>query len=158
MKPRLRGMFWEARWTRADGSEGTKPGFKTAEEAQEYADEQRIKAKRDRRAGIFERKDRELTLHQYVVEHYAKTLNVKDRSANDYEISLNTHLPPKFGKFPLSRITPEEIEKWRVEQISKTQPNGEKYAPSTLEKIESHLCTILKQAVRYEHLARNPLS
>lgn len=158
MKPRLRGMFWEARWTRADGSEGTKPGFKTAEEAREYADEQRIKAKRDKRAGIFERKGKELTLHQYVVEHYAKTLNVKNRSASGYEISLNTHILPKFGKFPLSKITPEEIEKWRVEQISKTQPNGDRYAPATLEGIESHLCTILKQAVRYEHLAKSPFN
>ena len=92
MKPRLRGIFWEARWTQADGSEGTKPGFKSAQEAQEYADEQRIKAKRDRRAGIFERKGRELTLHQYIVEHYTKTLNVKSRTAGDYEISLKTYL------------------------------------------------------------------
>ena len=128
MKPRLRGIFWEARWTLADGSEGTKPGFKSAQEAQEYADEQRIKAKRDRRAGIFERKGRELTLHQYIVEHYTKTLNVKSRTAGDYEISLNSHILPKFGKLPLSRITAEEIEKWRVELVSKTKPNGEKYS------------------------------
>jgi len=158
MKPRLRGIFWEARWTRADGSEGTKPGFKSAQEAQEYADEQRIKAKRDRRAGIFERKGRELTLHQYIVEHYTKTLNVKSRTAGDYEISLNSHILPKFGKLPLSRITAEEIEKWRVELVSKTKPNGEKYSPKTLEKIESHLCSILKQAVRYEHLVKNPFN
>ena len=158
MKPRLRGIFWEARWTRADGSEGTQPGFKTAQEAQEYAEEQRIKAKRDRRAGIFERKGRELTLHQYVVEHYTETLKVKRRTASDYEISLNTHILPKFGRYPLSKISPEEIEKWRVELISKTKPNGDKYSPRTLEKIENHLCSILKQAVRYEHLVKNPFN
>jgi integrase len=158
MKPRKRGIFWEARWTRADGSEGTQPGFKTPEEAKEFADEKRIQAKRDRRAGIFERKGKELTLQQYVVGHYSATLNVKKRTAGDYEISLNSHILPKFGKYPLSRITPEEIEKWRVELIKQVKENGEPYSPKTLEKIESHLCTILKQAVNYEYLVKNPFN
>ena len=156
MKPRQRGQFWEARWTRADGTEGTQPGFVTEQEAQDFGDLQRIQAKKDRRAGIYEKKTKELTFIDYINESYAKGLIVKDRTAQDYEINLNKHLLPKFGKYPLSKITPEELDVWRTELMAMTKEDGTKYSYRTLEKIENQLATILKKAVRNDYLLKNP--
>jgi integrase len=156
MKPRKRGQFWEARWTRADGSEGTYPGFLTEQEAKDFGDLERIQAKKDRRAGIYDKKSKEMTLFQYINESYAKGLNVKNRTAEDYEINLNKHILPKFGKYPLSKITPEELDLWRRELTSMTKENGNKYSFRTLEKIENQLATILKKAVRDDYLGKNP--
>jgi len=156
MKPRKRGQFWEARWTRADGSEGTQPGFLTEQEAQDFADIERIQAKKDRRAGIYDKKSKEMSFIEYINESYAKGLIVKDRTIEDYEVNLNKHILPKFGKYPLSKITPEELDIWRTELTSMTKEDGTKYSYRTLEKIENQLATILKKAVRDDYLMKNP--
>jgi hypothetical protein len=156
MKPRKRGQFWEARWTMADSTEGTQPGFLTEEEAAIYGKQQRILEKQKRRDGIFEKKSKGLTFYEYLETSYAKGLATKDRTSADYEINLNKHLIPRFGKMPLSKITSEELETWRIELLNMRKKNGKKFAMSTLDKIEGHLATVLKKAVKHDYLLKNP--
>lgn len=156
-KSRKRGEYWYARWIRADGSDAELGGFLTEGDADLYAEEQRLIEKKKRKEGIFSRRSRkEFTFYQYVDEVYRLTLDVKERTAKDYEINLNTHLLPRFGMHLLSKITAAEIEIWRKELNFKKQRNGKRYSPTTLEKLENQLATILKQAHRDGHLAVNP--
>ncbi len=156
MKSRKRGQFWEARWTMADGTEGYEPGFLTEEESDLYSAQQRIIEKQKRKDGIFDKKSKRITFYQYVNDSYAKGLMTKDRTTEDYEINLNKHLMPRFGKMPLSQITTEELEIWRKELLDMRKPDGKKYSAKTLEKIENQLATILKKAVKNDYLAKNP--
>lgn len=156
-KSRKRGEYWYGRWVWADGTDGEGGGFLTEEEADLFAAEQRIIEKKKRKEGNFDKRSRKgLTLFQYIDEIYSATLDVKSRTASDYEINLNTHIIPKFGNFYLTEITPSEIEIWRKELKMKRQKNGKKYSLTTLEKLENQLATILKQANRDGKLADNP--
>lgn len=156
MKPRQRAQFWEARWTRTDGTEGTQPGFISLEEADVFGQQQRIIEKQKRRDGIFDKKSKGLPFYEYLAASYAKGLTTKDRTSADYEINLNKHLIPRFGKMPLSKITSEELETWRLELLNMRKKNGKKFAFSTLDKIEGHLATVLKKAVKHDYLLKNP--
>ena len=156
MKPRKRGQFWEARWTLADSTEGNQPGFLTEEEADIYGKQQRILEKQKRKDGVFEKKSKRITFYDYVVQSYSKSLTIKDRTTGDYEVNLNKHLFPRFGRMPLSKITVEELEIWRTELIAMRTPNGKRYSNRTLEKIENQLATILKKAVKNDYLLKNP--
>lgn len=156
MKPRKRGQFWEARWTMADSTEGNEPGFLTEEEADVHGKQQRIIEKQKRKDGIFDKKSKRITFYDYVEQSYSKGLMTKDRTTEDYEINLNKHLFPRFGRMQLSKITVEELEIWRTELIAKRTPHGKKYSYRTLEKIENQLATILKKAVKNDYLLKNP--
>ena len=156
-KSRKRGEYWSARWIYADGTDGEQGGFLTEDDADIYAAEQKIVERKKRKEGNFEKRNRkELTLFQYVDEIYSVTIDVKSRTASDYEINLNTHIIPKFGNYGLSQITASEIEIWRKELKNKRQKNGKKYSLTTLEKLENQLATILKKANRDGHLTDNP--
>ena len=156
-KSRKRGEYWSARWIYADGTDGEQGGFLTEDDADIYAAEQKIVERKKRKEGNFEKRNRkELTLFQYVDEIYSVTIDVKSRTASDYEINLNTHIIPKFGNYGLSQITASEIEIWRKELKTKRQKNGKKYSLTTLEKLENQLATILKKANRDGHLTDNP--
>lgn len=156
-KSRKRGEYWSARWICADGTDGEEGGFLTEGDADIYAAEQKIAEKKKRKEGNFDKRSRkELTLFQYVDEIYSASLDVKSRTASDYEVNLNTHIIPKFGNYGLSQITASEIEIWRKELKTKRQKNGKKYSLTTLEKLENQLATILKKANRDGHLTDNP--
>ena len=156
-KSRKRGEYWSARWIYADGTDGEQGGFLTEDDADIYAAEQKIVERKKRKDGNFEKRNRkELTLFQYVDEIYSVTIDVKSRTASDYEINLNTHIIPKFGNYGLSQISASEIEIWRKELKTKRQKNGKKYSLTTLEKLENQLATILKKANRDGHLTDNP--
>jgi len=156
-KSRKRGEYWSARWIYADGTDGEQGGFLTEDDADIYAAEQKLVERKKRKEGNFDkRKRKEFTLFEYVDEIYSATIDVKSRTASDYEINLNTHIIPKFGNYGLSQITASEIEIWRKELKIKRQKNGKKYSLTTLEKLENQLATILKKASRDGHLADNP--
>lgn len=156
-KSRKRGEYWSARWMYADGTDGEQGGFLTEDDADIYAAEQKIAERKKRKEGNFDKRNRkEFTLFQYVDEIYSATIDVKSRTASDYEINLNTHIIPKFGNYGLSQITASEIEIWRKELKNKRKKNGKKYSLTTLEKLENQLATILKKANRDGHLADNP--
>jgi integrase len=156
-KSRKRGEYWSARWIYADGTDGEQGGFLTEDDADIYAAEQKIAERKKRKEGNFDKRNRkELTLFQYVDEIYSATIDVKSRTASDYEINLNTHIIPKFGDYGLSQITASEIEIWRKELKNKRQKNGKRYSLTTLEKLENQLATILKKAHRDGHLLDNP--
>lgn len=156
-KSRKRGEYWSARWMYADGTDGEQGGFLTEDDADIYAAEQKIAERKKRKEGNFDKRNRkEFTLFQYVDEIYSATIDVKSRTASDYEINLNTHIIPKFGNYGLSQITASEIEIWRKELKNKRKKNGKKYSLTTLEKLENQLATILKKANRDGHLTDNP--
>lgn len=105
-KSRKRGEYWSARWMYADGTDGEQGGFLTEDDADIYAAEQKIAERKKRKEGNFDKRNRkEFTLFQYVDEIYSATIDVKSRTASDYEINLNTHIIPKFGNYGLSQIT-----------------------------------------------------
>jgi integrase len=156
-KSRRRGKYWSARWQNSDGSDAEKGGFLTSGEADVYGKEQVAIESRRKLEKKFERRSKNsITLHEYVVESWALTLQVKKSTLRDYETNLNAHILPKFGSFKLMEITPEEIERWLKEMADSRQADGTKYSPRTLEKIENLLATILKKAFLNKKLAENP--
>lgn len=81
----------------------------------------------------------------------------RERTREDYRLSLTHHLLPFFHAHPLSRITAQEVERYKAEKVRDRElrrverPLSNRTINKTLRRLEQ----ILDAAVRYDLLATN---
>ena len=85
---------------------------------------------------------------KYIENRKLKKLKLSTIENKQYLI--DKHLIPTFGKMPVNSITPAHIEQWQKKMLEK------KYAPTYVYTINNLLNTILRYAVRYLSLGKNP--
>lgn len=70
---------------------------------------------------------------------------------------INQKLLPYFEKKKMCHIEPKDIMKWQNELRSKKDEYGKKYSGAYLQTCQAQLSAIFNHAVRYYHLANNPV-
>jgi integrase len=136
--------LWEARWYE-DGKAMSAPGFATKKEAIHYGQEQEALFRKGIRTSLVHKR---ITLSEFVINHWSKTLTARKSTKMDYQRSLNSHILPYFGNIALVDIKPIDIETWKANL---------KLAPKTVEKHVNLLATILKKALENEYILKNPM-
>lgn len=81
-----------------------------------------------------------------------KLKNLKLSTLENKQYLISKHLLPTFGKMPVNAITPIHIEQWQKKMLA----SEKKYAPTYIYTINNILNTILKYAVNYLNLGKNP--
>ncbi len=81
-----------------------------------------------------------------------KLKNLKLSTLENKKYLINKHILPTFGKMPVNAITPKHIEQWQKNMLC----SNKNYAPTYIYTINNILNTILKYAVRYLDLGKNP--
>lgn len=77
-------------------------------------------------------------------------LRVNPSTLDTYRASITNHLEPRFGDLPLARISPAEIEAFKLELAGKRSTR-------TVNKELTTLGTILRDAVALDLVLRNPV-
>ena len=157
-EPRKNGPdVWVYRWreTNADGKRqlrkqilGTVREFRTEAEAQRAAEASRLSVNRH----AVENGGPPQTV-QKLVEHYrTKELPMNTHEGKTrktklvYNGNLKLYIVPRWGKYPLRRVTSVEVEEWL-----KTL----KLAPSSRAKIRNLMSTVFRHAIRWGWLNQN---
>jgi integrase len=83
------------------------------------------------------------------LETYAKG-QVKPGTAEDYKGYMANHLNPAFGEKPVSRITVEDVQRFRAKKLA------EEYAPQTVKHLLRLLRQMLNHAVDWGYVSVNP--
>lgn len=99
-----------------------------------------------------------ITFDEFVDEvywpNYANVREASTRAA--YYYMLKSHLRPKFGKVPLSAITPEMVQGWVGELGRKVSPQTKKpLSPATVRKNVALLSKILNVAIKTRRITLN---
>lgn len=82
----------------------------------------------------------------------SKQGNIKERSYNDINCLINTHILPYWNKVPLHKITLKKIETWQKELLNKTyysfaKKKNLKYSNEYLESIQSRFKSVIKYGI-----------
>lgn len=92
------------------------------------------------------------TFHTFASEWWdAKRRELRPNTVADYEWRLSNHLLPHFARLPLSRITVQEVDRYRQAKVREGVLSAE-----SINKTLTLLTAVLEQAVEYELLDRNP--
>jgi integrase len=92
------------------------------------------------------------TFHEFASEWLAsKRPELRERTADDYEWALSSHLLPHFARFRLSEITVEEVDRYK-----RAKARQGRLSPGVINKTLTRLAQILEDAVEYGYLDRNP--
>ena len=92
------------------------------------------------------------TFHEFASEWFdAKRGELRPRTIADYSWRLSNHLLPWFAWQPLSRITVQEVDRYRQAKVRETVLSAE-----SINKTLTLLSAVLEQAVEYELIDRNP--
>ncbi|WP_230321277.1 tyrosine-type recombinase/integrase [Planococcus salinarum] len=124
-----------------------KRGFKTKKEAQIALSH----ALSQMNSGIYVEPSNQLSevyLRQWL--EFKKSV-IASSTYNTYKINLEKHIIPAIGTFPISKITPSQIQKFYQLLINEKQMNH-----NTIRKIHSILVNSFDRAVKYELIAKNP--
>ena len=152
---RKRGKRHSARWMKSDKTYGEKGGFKTKAEAKLYANQEELKVKSGHAITPMYEK---LTLGDYVVNHWKKTLGCSVQTKIDYQNTLNTHILPYFGHIQMRDITLNDLKEWHANLINKSTPFGERRSEYTIQKYANLFSSILRSAVDADMLEKSPFS
>jgi len=144
---------WEVRWHISNGLYGSESGFSSKREALQYGIEQEVEVRKNKTTKVTERNK---TLYQYVRDNWAKTLDVKRQTLEDYQRALNTAILPALGPIRLRDLKRTDIETWKV-SIRRKGPNGKQLSDSTVEKHLNLLGGILRKAVDDGYIDKNPM-
>jgi integrase len=102
----------------------------------------------------------EPTFHEFASEWLAgrKADGLQPRTIADYRWSLTCHLLPHFAGMRLSRITVEEVDRYRRAKVREHEAGlaERPLANSTINKTLKHLAAVLDLAVEYGYLPANP--
>lgn len=150
---RKRGKSWSARWLQADKSESEKGGFSTKKEAQNFAHEQEMRAKRGRGLTPHMMK---MTVIDFIDEVWKLTLDVRPQTKRDYQNTINKYIVPYFGHIPMSTIKPADIQAWDVKLKNEEKYFGKALSEYTTQKYVNLLATILKSAKINKYIDENP--
>ena len=139
---------WTARWRDINGVGQWKAGFASKKEADDYWKDQEALVRKGRRANV---SDLNLTLYEYIMDHWKQTLDVRKSTKQDYQRALRSHIVPVFGETRMCDIRPNDIKAFSV-----MLKDEKRLAPRTVEKILNLLAQILKTAVENEFLLKSP--
>ena len=152
---RKRGKTHSARWIKMDNTYGEKGGFKTKAEAKYFAYQEELRVKSGQAiAPIYEK----LTIGDYVVNHWKKTLSCSDQTKIDYQNTLNTHVLPYFGHMKMRDITVNDLKEWHAILVNESTWLGERRSEYTIQKYVNLFSSIFKSAVDAEMLEKSPFS
>jgi integrase len=150
-KPKTAGGTFAVRWRTKDGRHCEKGGFATEKQARQHGQEQEALERKNKNT---KPSDQKLTLHDFVVGTWGKTVDVRESTKGDYELSLRNHVLPAFGNVPLVEIKPADIKAWFIEL---KDPQGKGMAESYAEKHCNMLGMILRSAVENDFLDKSPM-
>jgi integrase len=163
MEPRKNGPdVWVYRWRESNPQGrrrlrkqiiGTVRQFRTQAEAQKAVEALRLSVNRQTvdsgsRPQIF----RMLVEHYQLKEMPMETHEIKTRGTKlVYQSNLKNHIVPRWGDYPLHRVTSVEVEDWL---------KSLKLAPATKAKIRNIMSTIFRHAIRWGWLGQqeNPIA
>jgi integrase len=92
------------------------------------------------------------TFHAFASEWWdAKKRELRPNTVADYEWRLSNHLLPYFAWQPLSKITVQEVDRYRQAKVREGVLSAE-----SINKTLTMLSAVLEQAVEYEFIDRNP--
>lgn len=138
---------WRVRFRRADGTTGSIPGFPTKKAATNYADD----LETDQRRGTWlDPTGFQTTLADWV-KRWFPTLDLDQRTLENYDSYLRCHILPRFGTTPMGTITTLDIKLWTKEAAE----NG--YARATITGWVNLLSMILTDAVDQRLIPANPV-
>jgi integrase len=154
VRKRGKAENYEVRWHIGSGQYGSESGFTNRREALRFGQEQEVKARRNKTTRVSERNK---TLYEYVRDNWAKTLDVKRQTREDYQRALNTVILPVLGPIKLKDLKRTEIEAWKV-GLKKIGPNGKRgLSDSTVNKHSHLLGAIIKMAIDDGYIDKNPM-
>lgn len=154
VRKRGKAENYEVRWHIGSGQYGSESGFSNRREALRFGQEQEVKARRNKTTRVSERNK---TLYEYVRDNWAKTLDVKRQTREDYQRALNTVILPVLGPIKLKDLKRTEIEAWKV-SLKKIGPNGKRgLSDSTVNKHTHLLGAIIKMAIDDGYIDKNPM-
>jgi integrase len=145
-KPNKKGGTFGIRWRTRDGRDCERGGFATEKEARQYGQEQEALERKNKNT---KPSDLKMTVREFVVDVYAKTLDVRRQTRDDYNLSLKNWVYPTFGDVALVDIKPADLKAWIIEM---KQTVSESYA----QKHANLLGAILKCAVDNNYLDKSP--
>jgi integrase len=92
------------------------------------------------------------TFHEFASEWFdAKRRELRPKTISDYSWRLTNHLLPHFASYPLSRITIQEVDRYRQAKVREGELSAE-----SINKTLTMLSAVLEQAAEYELIDRNP--
>lgn len=161
---RKRGDRWEARWYDPDGNrrssrrwldEDGQSGaiFKTRAEAQRFATEKQMEARRarDGRGSYVDRAARRPPFREMAVAWMETGPGSTTKTRMNYASILSNHLIPEFGSTPIDEIGPTRLKRYRA----KLEKEGK--SAGTIKNIFRVLSPIFEMAIDDELIARNPV-
>ncbi|MCK2243661.1 MULTISPECIES: site-specific integrase [unclassified Crossiella] len=140
---------WRARYKRPDGNLGSKSGFLTEREAENWGNEQEALIRLNR---WVDPRVAEMPFEDFAEECYESFVGrLSSTTASKYRIYLDAHLIPEWGEWSLIDIARSYmmIEKW-------VTALHEDYADSTVAAIFAYFSTILNKAEAAQIIPSNP--
>ncbi len=150
--------FWVELEPDANGKRRQKSrgGFKTRKEAERAFAELRDEVRR----GVFVEPSK-LTLNRYLDEEWFPAIraSVRPTTWRHYRGQFDAHIRPAFGRTLLVNVTPAKLNAFYA-QLLTTGRSGRPgtLSPTTVRHAHTMLHKALSDAVRWGHLARNPVS
>lgn len=92
----------------------------------------------------------------YIQGKMARGFELSRVHAQDMRRLLTRHILPFFENKKLQKINARIIEKWMLELREKLGKTGNKLSPTTINRCLTCLKVMLKEAVRFEYLNKNP--
>jgi len=150
--------FWVELEPGPDGRRRQKSrgGFKTRKEAEHAFAELRDEV----RQGVYTEPSK-LSLNRYIEEEWLPSIqaSVRPTTLRNYRDLFNGYVRPSFGRTQLVNVTPARLNCYYGELLSSGRRGGTTgLSPKTLRNLHSMLHKALGDAVRWGHLARNPVS
>lgn len=138
---------WRVRYADSEGRTRSVSGFVSAQQAHDCAAEM---AARRRRGVWVDPSDGRMTLEVWA-RSWLPTLNVSERTEENYRRDLRRHVLPRWGDYPLAAITAADVNGWTG------QLHAAGYAPATVSSLVKLLSRLLTDAVDARLIADNPV-
>ncbi|MCF0107036.1 MAG: Arm DNA-binding domain-containing protein, partial [Holdemanella sp.] len=102
--------------------------------------------------------DNEITFGELVdmFNERSISMNIKESTIVGYESYYKNHLEYYFSKKKVSKITPQEIELWKMDMIKKKKHDGNTYSSSTINHAKNVLSKYLSYASQLGIIQYNP--
>jgi integrase len=131
-------------------------GFKTRKEAEHAFAELRDEVRR----GVYTEPSK-LSLSRYLEDEWLPSIraSVRPTTLRNYQGLYDAYVKPSFGRTQLVNVTPARLNSYYAELLASGRHVGTGgLSPKTVRNLHSMLHKALGDAVRWGHLARNPVS
>lgn len=141
-----KGHSWRVQYRSPDGRSRTKQGFRTKTEAQAWADKNAASIHTQE----WTAPEKGKTQIQELWDRWWKSKSgLAPSSQESLDASWRTHVKPRWGNVPISKVEPMDIQDW-VDELS------ERRSPSVVYTAVEVLRGLLSDAVRFKLLKYNP--